>query len=65
MTHSLPVPPALPHAADALARVPLGADLVEQTPPAPLSISNDLASRIDRRYHRANRRSQWRRRPPG
>ena len=45
MTTHLPVPPALPKAADALARVPLGADLVGQTPPAPLSISNDLASR--------------------
>ncbi len=45
MTAHLPVPPALPKAADALARVPLGADLVAQTPPAPLSISTDLRSR--------------------
>ena len=42
MTTHLPVPPALPHAADAFARVPLGAALVEQTPAGPLSISNDL-----------------------
>ena len=45
MTTHLPVPPALPNAADAFTRMPLGADLVTQTPPEPLSISNDLGSR--------------------
>lgn len=38
MTTHLPVPPALPKAADASARVPLGADLLGQAPPEPLSI---------------------------
>ncbi len=46
MTTHLPVPPVLPNAADAFARVPLGAELVEQTPAEPLSISNDLGSRM-------------------
>ena len=43
MTTDLPVPPALPKAAQALARVPLGAELVAQTPPEPLTIGRDLA----------------------
>ncbi|OBA75866.1 hypothetical protein A5641_23785 [Mycobacterium sp. 1554424.7] len=33
MTTRLPVPPALPRAADALARVPLGAEVLGQAPP--------------------------------
>ncbi len=44
MTH-LPVPPALPKVAEALARVPLGDDLAGQMPPEPLSIAVDLDSR--------------------
>ncbi len=39
MTH-LPVPPALPKVTEALARVPLGEELVGQTPPEPLSIAH-------------------------
>jgi len=42
MTTDLPVPPALPKAAEALARVPLGAELVAQIPPEPLTIGYGL-----------------------
>ncbi|OBI21533.1 hypothetical protein A5712_15005 [Mycobacterium sp. E2327] len=38
MTTHLPVPPALPKVAEAMARVPLGADLLGQAPREPLSI---------------------------
>ncbi|OBI55009.1 beta-ketoacyl synthase N-terminal-like domain-containing protein [Mycobacterium sp. E787] len=38
MTTHLPVPPVLPKVTDALARVPLGADVLGPTPPQPLSI---------------------------
>jgi 3-oxoacyl-(acyl-carrier-protein) synthase/3-hydroxymyristoyl/3-hydroxydecanoyl-(acyl carrier protein) dehydratase len=44
MATYLPVPPALPRAADALARVPLGADVLGQTPPEPLSVRFGLDS---------------------
>lgn len=44
MTTHLPVPPALPKAAEALARVPLGADLVVQIPAGPLPTSYDPGS---------------------
>ncbi len=42
MTTHLPVPPALPKAAEAMARVPLGTDLLGHTPPEPLTIGYDL-----------------------
>ena len=42
-TH-LPVPPALPKAEEAMARVPLGAALAAQTPPEPLTIAYDVGS---------------------
>lgn len=48
MTRHLPVPPALPKVAEALARVPLGADLVAQTPAEPLAISDDFGTRTAR-----------------
>ncbi|MCV7441819.1 3-hydroxyacyl-[acyl-carrier-protein] dehydratase FabA [Mycobacterium paraense] len=45
MTTHLPVPPALPKTTDALARVPLGADLLGQAPPEPLTIGRALEVR--------------------
>ncbi|HEU4361003.1 MAG TPA: beta-ketoacyl synthase N-terminal-like domain-containing protein, partial [Mycobacterium sp.] len=50
MPTTLPVPPALPKAEEALARVPLGAALVAQTPPEPLSINGSAGiAQPDRR----------------
>ena len=40
MTTTMPIPPALPPAAAAMARIPLGEELTRRTPPAPLSIGS-------------------------
>lgn len=42
MATHLPVPPALPKAREASARVPLGAALTEHTPPEPLAVAQQI-----------------------